>query len=136
MKLWDDRDNLMFQFNYGEGYSHYVNDLNSVDVPDAVFDTTTGQLKTLPVISYYVAVQKWWTSNLRSNFNYSYVDVDNEDFQDDAAYHKTRRAIANIIWSPTARVDFGAEFLYGYRENKDSDSANAAQLQLSGTYRY
>ncbi len=139
INFWDDaRDNLLFQFNYGEGYSHYVNDLNSIGEPDAVFDTSNGseKLKTLPVFAYYAAMQKWWSDDLRSNFNYSVVDVDNESFQLDDAYRKTRRASANIIWSPTPRVDFGAEFLYGYRQNKNKESSNAAQLQVSGTYRY
>ncbi len=27
---WDERDNLQLQLNYGEGFSHYVNDLGSV----------------------------------------------------------------------------------------------------------
>jgi flagellar motor protein MotB len=135
-KVWDKRDNFLFQFNYGEGFSTYINDLSSIGEADAVFNFATGELEALQATSYYIAFQKWWAPTFRSNFNYSFVSVDNADFQPDEAYKKTRRATANVIWSPTPRVDFGAEFLYGYRENKNSENANAAQLQLSGTYRY
>lgn len=136
LSFWDDRDNIIFQLSYGEGYSRYVNDLNSVDVPDAIFDTSTGKLHNLPVLSGYVAVQKWWTSSSRSNFNLGYVDVDTENFQEPDDYKRTVRTMVNYIWSPTARVDIGGELLYGKREDVDGRDGRATQVQFALTYRY
>jgi hypothetical protein len=136
VKTWDDRDNFIFQVSYGEGYSHYVNDLNSTDVPDAVFNIATGKLSTLPAFAAYVAVQKWWTESSRSNFNLGYVEVDNEDFQDPDEYKRTVRAMVNYIWSPTARVDVGGEVLVGKRDNVDGRDGRATQIQFALTYRY
>jgi hypothetical protein len=134
---WDERDNLQIQLSYGEGFSHYVNDLGSIGAPDAIFDQNTGQLVAVPVFAMYIAFQKWWSPNIRSNFNYGYVDVDNQGVGDPAAaYKNTNRFIGNIIWSPIARIDLGAQLLFGSRTNEDGEKATAKQLQLSAKYRY
>jgi hypothetical protein len=142
---WDKRDNFLFQFNTGSGYGRYVNDLNTIcdtedtspdrECFDAIFDDN-GDLKAFQVLAFYVAVQKWWTDTLRSNFNYSFVDVNNFEYQAAGAYNQTRRTSGNIVWSPTPRVDLGTELLYGNRENKNGDKANATQIQISAKYRY
>ena len=136
LSLWDKRDNVMFQINYGSGYGRYVNDLANIGGQDAVFNEQTGELSPLPVLSWYAVMQKWWGPTFRSNFNLGYVDIHNLNFQEPDAYNKTYRMSANIIWSPTPRVDLGVETLYGKRQNKNGESANAGQLQVSGTYRY
>ncbi len=90
----------------------------------------------------YAAFQHWWDTNVRSTFIYSMVYIDNVDTQPNTAYHQTRRASANIIWSPIPNVDVGAEFLWGRRENKGPDpvdgssAGNALQLQLEAVYRF
>ena len=132
----DERDNILFQLNYGDGIGRYINDLQEVGGQDAEFDPLTGELKTLNVFSGYVAYQHWWRESLRSTLTYSWVDVENLDFQDASAYAKTDRAIINLLWSPVTRVDVGAEFLWGQRENKDSTDGTARQLQIGAKYRF
>jgi len=136
LEIWDERDNILFQFNYGDGIGRYINDLQEVGGQDAVFDPLTGELETLNVFSSYVAYQHWWRESLRSTLTYSWVDVDNLDFQDDSAYARTDRAIINLLWSPVARVDVGGELLWGRRENKDGASGTARQIQFGAKYRY
>ena len=131
----DDLDNFMFQFNYGEGIGRYVNDLNTLDGEDAIFDST-GNLESLPVFAGYVAYQHWWRESVRSTINLSWVNVDNLSFEADNAYHRTFRGALNYIWSPTPRIDLGVELIYGERENKNGDDAHATQLQLSSKYRF
>lgn len=134
--LWNERDNLQLQLNYGEGYSHYVNDLGSSGVPDAVFDQQTGELVALPVFSMYMAFQKWWSPTMRSNFNYGYVSLASSHSTSQAQYKNTHRFIANYIWSPIARIDLGAQFLMGSRSNQNGEKGKAKQIQLSAKYRY
>ncbi len=128
-------DNLLFQFNVGEGIGRYINDLNTVGGGDAIFDPS-GKLETLPVIAGYIAYQHWWRDSARSNVNLSWVNVDNLSFEPDEAYHSTFRGAVNYIWSPTARIDIGAEIIYGTRQNKNKEKANAIQLQISSKYRF
>jgi hypothetical protein len=128
-------DNILFQLNFGEGIGRYINDLNTVGGEDAVFDDN-GNMETLPVIAGYIAYQHWWRESARSNVNLSWVYVDNLDFELDSAYHRTFRGAVNYIWSPTPRIDLGAEIIYGSRENKNEDKANALQIQISSKYRF
>lgn len=135
IKRWDPRDNFLFQFNFGNGFGSYVNDLDTLGEGDAVFDPN-GNLKALRVYAGYVGFQKWWQGTLRSTFVVSAVNVDTYDFQPDDAYESTQRASANLIWSPTARVDLGGEILWGRREDKDKQDGTAWQFQLSSKYRF
>ncbi len=132
----NEQDSLMFQVSYGKGYGRYVNDLGTLGGMDAVFDPVTGELTALPVFSAYVAMQHWWAADMRSNANFSYVNINNTDFQEPDVYQQTRRASVNFIWSPSPRVDLGGELLWGKRTNNDNQSATAKQLQLSAKYRY
>jgi len=131
----DGLDNFMFQINFGEGIGRYVNDLNTIGGEDAIFDST-GNLEALPVFAGYVAYQHWWRESARSTINLSWVNVDNLSFEDDDAYNKTFRGAVNYIWSPTPRIDLGAEVIYGERGNKNGEDASAAQIQLSTLYRF
>ncbi len=133
---WDERDNLQIQLSYGEGFSHYVNDLGSIGTPDAVFDQQTGNLNAVPVFAMYFAYQKWWSPTMRSNLNYGYVNVNNKFDESESAYKNTHRFIVNYIWSPIARIDLGAQFLAGSRSNQNGDKGKAKQIQLSAKYRF
>ena len=134
IKLWDDRDEFMYQLNYGDGIGRYINDLGSVGGQDAVFDPITGELKVLTAFGGYLAYQHWWSGKMRSTLVASYTDVDNLDFQPDNAYRQTKRVTANLLFSPIPRVDIGAEVLWGERTNKDGSSADALQLQIAAKY--
>jgi hypothetical protein len=136
VEIWDEKDNFLFQFNYGDGIGRYVNDLQEVGGQDAVFNPQTGELETLEVFSGYVAYQHWWQEKLRSTVTYGWVDVDNLDFQSDSDYANTDRAIINLMWSPVTRIDVGGELLWGRRENKDGASATARQIQFGAKYRF
>lgn len=137
------QDRLIFQANGGTGIARYINDLNSLGGQDAVFDSTTGDLKALPAFGWYIAYEHSWkewkgaeTMNLRSTFLWSFVDVLNFDFQPPDAYNKTHRFVVNLVFSPAKRVDVGLEFLNGSRTNKNGERASANQLQLVTLIRF
>jgi hypothetical protein len=136
-------DRFMYQLNGGVGVARYINDLNSAGGMDAVFDTTTGDLKALPALGWYVAYEHRWrewefmhTMNLRSTALWSRVLVRNFDDQPADAYRKTDRFAANIVFSPTGRVDLGLEYIFGSRTNKDQQRASANQIQLVALFRF
>ena len=97
LEYWHERDNFLFQLNYGDGIGRYIYDLQEVGGQDAEFDPLTGELETIKVFSGYVAYQHWWREALRSTLTYSWVDVDNLDYQVDSAYARTDRAIINLL---------------------------------------
>ena len=73
---------------------------------------------------------------MRSNFTFGAVEVDNPDFVSGDAYKRTLRFAANLMWSPTPRIDLGAEYLWGNRENEDGENGDATQIQLGARYRF
>ena len=132
---WNENDNIKFQVVLGRGIGRYINDTNTIDGQDAVFDPT-GDLKALPIAAGYASFQHWWSAKLRSTFLYSVVRVDTFDFQPHDSYSLTQRATANMLWSPISRIDVGGELLWGRRENRDKNSATAKQIQLQAKYRF
>lgn len=136
-------DRVIFQVNGGTGIARYINDLQSLGGQDAVVDTTQDDLRVLPALGWYVAYEHTWKvwptmsrMNLNSTILWSFVGVDNLDFQPPDAYHRTNRLAINTIISPSKRVDLGLEYIYGTRENKDGAKGHANQFQAVGLFRF
>ena len=111
---FDERDKLVFQLNYGDGIGSYVNDLSSIGNFDGVFEPDSDNLELFDVSAGYVSWQHWWGVNdLRSNFTFGAVEVDNPDFVGGDAYKQTLRLSTNLIWSrhvthrPGGRIPLG-----------------------------
>jgi hypothetical protein len=134
--LLDERDSLLFQLNAGNGIGRYVNDLSSVGNFDGVFEEGTGRFELFDIKAGYVSWQHWWGGTMRSNFTFGMVDVSNPGWIEGDAYKRTTRASANLLWTPTPRIDLGFEFLWGRRENEDGNDGDATQLQLAARYRF
>jgi len=145
MSWWGEEDSVLWQLTYGEGIGRYINDLNTVGGGDAVIDPQ-GKLHALPVFAGYLSyLHNWpkdfwflksWPGILRSNFTYSWVDIDNFDFQAGSDYQSTQRASANLIYLPTQNLRLGFELLWGERTNKDNSKGKATQLQVSARYSF
>jgi hypothetical protein len=133
-----ERDSLLFQFNAGDGIGRYVNDLSSVGSFDGIINPETGDLKLFNVLAGYVSFQHWWRvrRNIRSNFTFGMVEVDNPDFVSGDAYKRTLRFSSNLMWTPTPRVTLGAEYLWGNRKNENGENGSATQIQLAARYRF
>jgi hypothetical protein len=136
-------DRFIYQLNIGEGNARYINDLNSLGGQDAVFDPTTGDLKALHAVGWYLDYEHQWKEwkatekmKLRSSLIWSFVTVHNLDFQPDDAYRKTNRYSFNLVFSPIARIDVGAEYIYGTRQNKNGEKGSADQVQFVGIFRF
>lgn len=143
VRLWDERDQFLWQLIYGDGIGRYVNDLGTVGGQDAIF-SPQGKLKTLSVFAGYLAYQHWWNTRWRSNATISWVNVDTYEFQSSEeyqtlfgpAYDRTLRTAINLVFTPVQRVELGAELLWGERENGDGSTGDASQLQVSAKYLY
>jgi hypothetical protein len=140
---FDLTDRFIFQVNLGKGNARYINDLNSYGKQDAAFDPATGRFEAIPALGFYLDYEHQWKGwkaardmKLRSSFIWSFVTVDNLEFQDTFAYRKTNRVSANLVFSPTNRIDVGAEYIYGTRETKNGDRGESDQIQFVGNFRF
>ena len=135
--MLDKRDNLLFQLNMGNGIGRYVNDLSSIGNYDGIFGPTANQLQLFNIVAGYVSWQHWWGfRDLRSNFTFGAVELDNPGFVESDAYKGTLRFSSNLIWSPIPKIDIGGEYLWGRRENQDGETGDATQLQFAVRYRF
>jgi hypothetical protein len=132
---WNEKDVVLFQLTGGKGIGRYINDLNTVGAFDGVF-SSTGDLELLDVYAGYVSGQHWWHGTLRSNLTMGFVQVDGPSFLPDGFYRRTYRVSANLLWSPTPRIDFGGEYLWGERANLGGSSGTATQVQIAAKYQF
>jgi hypothetical protein len=136
LKIWDTRDQFLFQHNAGRGIGGYIADLRSLGGQDGMFDPASGELRPLDVLSGYLGYEHWWADRFRSSLSAGIVRVNNLDIQAGDALHVTGRSSINFIWSPIPRLDLVTELLWGQRRNKDGSRGHAAQTQIGSTFRF
>jgi len=133
---WDERDQTKFAFYIGDGIGRYISDLDAAGGQDGVYDPLEGELRALPARAFYIGYEHWWNDFFRSTVTYGNVYVDNLDIQPGEAYHQTRRASVNFVWSPITRLEIVGEFLMGERIDKNGERGRAKQLQFGTTFRF
>ena len=130
--LFAKKDNLKFQMVYGSGIGSYNND-GGFD--DAIFNAK-GDLKAIDSAQGFGAYQHWWTSDLRTNLVFGVVDVDNRKEQTEDSLDRTLYTAANLVWSPVKQVDFGVEYLWGERRNKNDKKGTANRIMTTAKYKF
>jgi hypothetical protein len=103
---------------------------------DAVYDSLTVALTALPVFGGFVAYQHWWIDNLRTNVGFGYLEVTNQEIQEDEILNATKYLFLNTIYSPFKNFDVGLEYYYGQRINKNEDEGHAHRLMLGVKYSF
>ncbi len=130
------RDNIVLGAAYGHGMARYVGDTAPLGLDAAPISATNLSLKALPLFATYGSYQHYWKPWIRSNATVGFVQLQNTDFQPLTTYHKSTYSSVNLIWNPVGSLDFGAEFLYGWVEEKSGASANDPRFQITGRYTF
>jgi len=130
------RDAINYQVAYGNGIARYGGDTGALGLDAAPRSQTDLTLKALPMFAPWVSYQHWWSRNIRSSATFGLAQIQNTEFQPGNTYHKSTYSSVNVIWNVVGSLDFGAEFLYGWVEEKDGQKANAPRFQLSGRYTF
>ena len=133
---WDRDDRVKFASNNGWGIGKYITDLGTLGGQDAIYDSSAGTLRSLPVSSAYVGYERRWRPTFVSAFTYGIVNVSNLDIQPADALKRTQRTSINLTWSPVPQADIALEFLFGTRVNKDNEQGTSSQIQLGWIYRF
>jgi hypothetical protein len=130
------KDTAVFQVEYGNGIERYIQDTSGLGEDAAIKSVHNPRLKALPVFASYGAYQHFWTSKLRSSLVYGFAQIQNTEFQGGSVFHQSNYSAANLIWNAIGSLNLGAEFLYGWRVNKDGTSGNAPRIMLSAKYNF
>jgi hypothetical protein len=134
-----EKDAIRLQVVYGEGIASYMND-GGMDLAPAA-DWTDGILSDLKaeavpltgVLAYY---DHWWNAKWSSSIGYSFTEVDNTNFQDPGAFKKIDYASGNLLFYPADNLMFGAELMWGQRENNDGASEDDVRFQFTAKYNF
>jgi hypothetical protein len=124
-------DNIIFQFQGGDGIGRYIEDLNFAGGQDAVYDTIKEQLRPLKEVGGFGAYQHWWTDKLRSTVTGGYLRVDNLNIQSSDSLKASIYTNGNLIYSPVKPLDVGIEYIWGQRKNKNGKTGHANRLMFS-----
>lgn len=109
------KDFMTFSATYGEGIGSNFND----QPLDAIFDTSSSKLETVPVFGYFLSYEHWWSEHFNSTVVYGSLEADNLDFQSPDSFKQTQYTSANLVWQPDKNLLLGIEGLWGKREDKD-----------------
>ena len=130
------KDAIVYQGAYGNGIERYMNDTSGLGIDAAVVTGARPHLEAVPAFGTYAGYQHYWSSQLRSSAVYGFAQAENTSGQTNSAFHSSHYMATNLIWSPITSLSLGAEFLYGWRVNKDNSTGNAPRIQLSAKYNF
>ena len=109
---------------WGTGIGNYR------DLPDLA-PTSPTDGKSLESMAWYVGLKHQWSPGWASNFTFSSGDVENTSFQPLDSLSNTKYLAANLIWQPGKYGFVGAEYLWGYRQNRDALDSAASRVMMS-----
>lgn len=124
------RDDVRFDFNAGNAIGRYQ---TLAFLPDG-YVASDGSLRLARQASGFIAFRHFWTASLRSTLEVSAATSNPPDGTANGVNRSDRSQHLNLIWSPVAAVNLGAELIHGERTVVGGDRGRLNRLQLSAQY--
>ena len=129
--VFENGNDLKFMVNHGN-LGRYVA-LNAFR--DAAVEADGG-LDLIDVTGGYIAYRHHWNEQLRSTFSYALSTADNSsDILADVT-ETVSNANINLLYSPTKKLTFGAEYIYAEREVESGLDGDLQRLQFMGKWAF
>jgi hypothetical protein len=128
-------DNITWQINAGNGMGRFLNDSTNAGlatnyvvaphcatpIPGCALAATDIIVTTIPSVGGIVGYQHFWSANLRSTVAYGIAryqvpSIVVGPIESTVANKQLQSASVNLIWSPVAFIDIGAEYFWGQRQ--------------------
>lgn len=122
-----DRDRFIYQVIFGDGAARYRGG-------DDLVAGTAGLPVTRSGFGWLAAYTHYWNDRWRSTGVYNVVDGTTDSAQSPSAISNTDYLAANLIFSPSSKIDVGAEYLYGSRHDRSGASGVDHRIQVSMYY--
>lgn len=126
------KDSVVLQLVFGKGISNYYND--NFGLGTDVGFSANGRLVATPTGSGQFGYTHYWSNLVRTSVSYGYLRINSPAGDPGTTYHVSNYATVNLIFQPTVRLSFGAEYIYGSLERKDDFKWVAPRLQASVMY--
>jgi hypothetical protein len=95
---------------------------------------TTAKLSPLDEFGAFGAYPHYWAEKWRSTLVVGYLRLNNLTEQPPDALKQTIYAVGNLIYRLYDRLDFGLEYTWGQRKDKDDRTGYANRLMFSLKY--
>ncbi|MFW2421299.1 MAG: DcaP family trimeric outer membrane transporter, partial [Porticoccaceae bacterium] len=134
LKVGDSGDDFRFMLTSGTGLGRYLGITGS---PGAVFNGDSNDIEAIDTTGGFVSYRHLWNDKWRSNITYSMQNVDNDvELTGDGAIKDLNSIHLNLLYSPTAKVTFGAEYMTAERELESGVDGDLDRLQFSAKYAF
>lgn len=124
------RDDIRFTVSHGDGVGRYLALGTSADVA-----LDGSELEPITLTSGYVAYRHVWTDQWRSTVTAAAFDADNDiALTGGNATQSIVSGSVNLLYSPSPKLTFGAEFRHAEREVESGDDGALNRMQFSAKY--
>jgi hypothetical protein len=129
-----EKDKLILAAVYGEGIENYMNDAG----PDlaAGGTLTNPSAEAVPLLGLNLYYDHYWNDQYSSSIGYSMTDLDNQSLQNADALNRIQYASVNLLHTPHKNIMYGAELLWGTREDKGGADGSDVRTQVSLKYSF
>jgi hypothetical protein len=124
-------DALLLQVVGGRGIASYMND-GGVDL--APSDDTNPHAEALGLLGWLAYYNRSWNEQWTSSFGFSETRQWTTSGQEGTAFEVGQYLSANLLFHPVPQMLIGPEFLWGRRQDRDSDSQVDNRVQFSIKY--
>jgi hypothetical protein len=126
-------DDLKFMLSQGQ-LGRYIA-LNTFG--DGSVDAS-GDIDLISSMGGFVAYRHMWSEKLRSTVSYAFSEADNSDSlsASTTATKSINNANINLMYSPTKKLTFGAEYLIAEREVESGDDGDLTRLQFTSKWAF
>jgi len=124
------QDDVRIDFNFGNAIGRYQ---VLGFLPDGYVDAD-GNLRLARQASGFIAFRHFWAPGLRSTLEVSAATSNPPDGTASGINRSDRSQHLNLIWSPVAAVNLGAELIHAQRAVVGGDKGSLNRVQFSAQY--
>ena len=128
---------LRGQFTVGEGIGSLVNNISNVGVDVVPDPQSPGKAMLLQSEAWYAGVQYNFSKRFFASATFSQTVLHSRAGYNDlnpTAYRKGQYLAANFFYNLNDNMQFGIEYLHGWRMDFDNKTYNANRINLSARY--
>ena len=135
-KLNFGKDDVRWMLLYGD-LGRYV----ALNFANDVIINQNGELEVIDGWAGFVAYRHMWTDKLRSTFQYSLQEYDNDTSLSGTTNGWTPNKASdswtvNLFYTPIPKLDIGAEYRFATREVENGDEGDLNRLQFTTKYSF
>ena len=127
------KDDIRLMANTGSGLGRYI----ALNAANGAVLNANGDLEAIDSSGVAVAYRHWWDNQWRSTFMYSQFSADNDVVLTGTGVTKESYSVrANLMYSPSKELTFGAEYAYADREAESGVDGDMSRVQFMAKYAF